>query len=194
METDLVLSSGFLAFARQTGVLSAVEDSGIEVGGVCGTSSGALAGALWCAGHSAKTVADKLSVQTPLSMLRPGIHMWRGLFSMRAVLSQLRDWLPPTFADLDRPFAVGVMGPSGEAVLLRDGPLPEAVAASCSIPWLFQPIEVDGVMCTEMAVRWIGRRLRVGAPGEGTAPPYFTLLNGLAELWLKSRRSPRACV
>jgi predicted acylesterase/phospholipase RssA len=146
METDLVLSSGFLAFARQTGVLSAVEDSGIEVGGVCGTSSGALAGALWCAGHSAKTVADKLSVQTPLSMLRPGIHMWRGLFSMRAVLSQLRDWLPPTFADLDRPFAVGVMGPSGEAVLLRDGPLPEAVAASCSIPWLFQPIEVDGVM------------------------------------------------
>ena len=35
METDLVLSSGFLAFARQTGVLSAVEDSGMQVGGVC---------------------------------------------------------------------------------------------------------------------------------------------------------------
>ena len=146
METDVVLSSGFLAFARQTGVLSAVEDSALQVGGVCGTSSGALAGALWCAGHSATTIAEKLSAQTPLSLLRPGLHVWRGLFSMGAVLEQLRQWIPPRFEDLERPFAVGVMGPKGEPRLLFEGPLPEAVAASCAIPWLFQPIELDGVL------------------------------------------------
>ena len=43
---DLVLSSGFLAFARQAGFLEAVEQLGLAVDGVCGTSSGALAGAL----------------------------------------------------------------------------------------------------------------------------------------------------
>lgn len=146
METDLVLSSGFLAFARQTGVLSAVEDSGIQVGGVCGTSSGALAGALWCAGHSATSIAEKLSAQTPLSMLRPGFHVWRGLFGMKAVLDQLREWLPPTFEDLGRPLGVGVMSAERRSILLCDGPLPEAVAASCAIPWVFQPIDVGGTL------------------------------------------------
>ena len=146
METDLVLSSGFLAFARQTGVLSAVEDTGLQVGGVCGTSSGALAGALWCAGHSATTIAEKLSAQTPLSMLRPGLHIWRGLFGMGAVVEQLRAWLPPTFADLERPLGVGVMDAEGRSILLHQGSLPEAVAASCAIPWLFQPIDIGGVL------------------------------------------------
>jgi NTE family protein len=145
MSTDLVLSSGFLAFARQVGVLSAVEDSGLEIDGVCGTSSGALAGALWCAGHPAETIAQQLSAQTPLSMLRPSLAIWRGLFSMRGIIDQLHGWLPPAFADLDRPFGVGVMGPGGEAMVLTDGPLPEAVAASCAIPTLFQPVEVAGV-------------------------------------------------
>ena len=51
---DLVLSSGFLAFAAQCGFLQAVEESGIAVDGVCGTSSGALAGALWASGWPAQ--------------------------------------------------------------------------------------------------------------------------------------------
>ena len=50
MGFDLVLSSGFLAFARHVGVLRAVERSGQDVTGVCRTSSGALVGALWAAG------------------------------------------------------------------------------------------------------------------------------------------------
>lgn len=49
---DLVLSSGFLAFAYHAGFLEAVSDAGITVRGVMGTSSGALAGSLFCAGYS----------------------------------------------------------------------------------------------------------------------------------------------
>ena len=46
---DLVLSSGFLAFARHAGFLRAVEQLELPVEGLCGTSSGALSGALWAA-------------------------------------------------------------------------------------------------------------------------------------------------
>jgi predicted acylesterase/phospholipase RssA len=38
---DLILSSGFLAFARHVGVLKVIEEKGIVVDGICGTSSGA---------------------------------------------------------------------------------------------------------------------------------------------------------
>jgi len=61
------------------------------------------------------------------------------------VLDELRDWLPPTFEDLERPFGVGVRRPDGSAGILTTGPLPDAVAASCAIPGVFAPVPVDGI-------------------------------------------------
>ncbi len=145
MSIDIVLSSGFLAFARQAGFLAAVEQSGIDVDGVCGTSSGALAGSLWAAGVPSETIAERLSERAPIWSARLHLQPWRGLLSLRHVVKQLRDWLPATFEELPRPFAVGVRAPDGSATLLDSGPLPEAVAASCAIPGVFAPIQVMGV-------------------------------------------------
>jgi len=145
MSTDLILSSGFLAFARQVGVLRAIEQTGTTVDGICGTSSGALVGSMWAAGHDSKVLEAYFSEQTPLSMLRMHRSVWRGVFSLHAVVERLREWLPPRFEDLDHPFGVGVMGSNGCAAVLHSGPLPEAVAASCAIPVLFAPVLVDGV-------------------------------------------------
>jgi predicted acylesterase/phospholipase RssA len=145
MKVDLVLSSGFLAFARQAGFLAAVEDAALEVGGVCGTSSGALAGSLWAAGMPAAQIARELSAQAPIRLFRPSWTPWRGVMSLGHIVERLRDWLPPTFADLDRPFGVGVRYPDGSAGVLTSGPLPEAVAASCAIPGVFTPVHVAGV-------------------------------------------------
>ena len=141
---DLVLSSGFLAFARHCGFLQAVEDAGLEVDALCGTSSGALVGSLWLAGLSARQIADELSAQAPLRFMRPRLGIWGGVFSLEPVLARLRGWLPARFEDLDRPLGVGV-SPDGEtAQLLTSGSLPEAVAASCAVPYLFAPVGVDG--------------------------------------------------
>ena len=143
--TDIILSSGFLAFARHVGVLRAVERSSLPVDGVCGTSSGALVGSLWAAGLDSFEIEQRVSAQTPLSMMRFHCKPWRGLFQMRSVIAQLREGLPPTFEELDRPFGVGVMNAEGKAQILSSGSLPEAVAASCSIPIVFAPVRVDGV-------------------------------------------------
>ncbi len=140
---DLLLSSGFLAFARHAGFLTAVEEVGLSVDGVCGTSSGALVGALWAAGMPAREVLTELGSRRPISWATPHAAVWRGAFRLDAVVSRLREWLPATFEGLKRPFGVGVVA-SGRHRLLHAGPLPEAVAASCAVPGLFAPVEVAG--------------------------------------------------
>lgn len=144
MATDLVLSSGFLAFGRHAGFLAAVEEAGTDVDGLCGTSSGALVGALWAAGWPAGTVLRELSAGPPALLLRPSARPWRGLLSMRAVVRRLRGLLPKRIEELGRPFGVGVCTLDGRHRLLREGALPEAVAASCAMPGLFAPVPVEG--------------------------------------------------
>ena len=141
---DLILSSGFLAFARHVGFLRAVEESELAVGAICGTSSGALAAALWAAGLPARRVGRELSARAPAWSLRPSLRPWRGLFRVEPLVARLRALLPATFAELGRPLGVGAMDRRGAHHLLTDGPLPEAVAASCAIPVVFQPVSLNG--------------------------------------------------
>jgi predicted acylesterase/phospholipase RssA len=149
MTVDLLLSSGFLAFGRQAGFLQAIEDRNVSVGAVVGTSSGALAGALWSSGWSAQDLLAALTERTPLSMVRPSPTPWRGAFSMRAIIADLEGRAPKTFEGLERPFAVGVMTPDGGHRLVHTGALAHAVAASCAIPRLFSPVPVDGQLCAD---------------------------------------------
>ena len=145
---DLILSSGFLAFARHTGVLDAVRERGVEIGGVVGSSSGALAGAFFAAGYSPDEIAEELSSRRPLGYFRLSPTPWRGAFSLRHVVTHLRNRLPATFDDLERPLALGVATRErGELrhALITSGSLADAVAASCAIPWVFSPVRIDGV-------------------------------------------------
>lgn len=144
MPVDLVLSSGFLAFAAHAGFLAAVEDAGVAVDGICGTSSGALTGALWAAGMDSRAIFDRLTARRPISWARPHRSPWRGALSLDPVVTELTTLLPPTFEALGRPFGVGVRAPDGTHRLITVGRLPEAVAASCAVPWLFAPIGIDG--------------------------------------------------
>ena len=144
MRWDLVLSSGFLAFARHVGFLRAVEEADVEVGAICGTSSGALVASLWAAGMPAEEIGAELSVHPPVRWMRPAWTPWRGLFRIEPVIGRLRQLLPPSFADLRRPLGAGAMDRGGGHHLLTEGDLPEAVAASCAIPRIFQPVTVGG--------------------------------------------------
>jgi predicted acylesterase/phospholipase RssA len=141
---DLVLSSGFLAFARHNGVIAALQQAGVAIDGVCGTSSGAVVGALFAAGYDAEAIERALSDRRPYSLMRPSPTPWRGLARLDAFVRHLESLLPATFADLQRPLALGVVAPGGRHLLLTEGPLAPAVAASCAMPGVFEPIEVGG--------------------------------------------------
>lgn len=165
LRADLVLSSGFLAFAEHAGFLAAVEAAEIEVTGVCGTSSGALAGVGVAAGLGRDELLARLFARPPIAFLRPSWTPWRGLASLSGVVELLREVLPPRFEDLPLPFGVGVVNEAGRAELVTSGPLPEAVAASMAIPRVFLPVRVGerlladgGVVDRTGLAAWRARR------------------------------------
>lgn len=90
-------------------------------------------------------VAGHLMRDPPISLLCPSLEPWKGgVLSLDKVVKRLYELLPPTFEDLDREFAVGVVTQDGEHVLIDSGPLPEAVAASAAIPFIFSGVEIPG--------------------------------------------------
>lgn len=142
---DAVLSSGFLAFARHAGFFAGLEDLGVELDAVVGTSSGALLGAFWATGMPADEALARVTEHRPIAWLRPHLSMWKGALTLDRFVEGMREYLPDTFEELERPFAVGVAAGRGKLHrLITSGPLPEAVVASCAVPYLFKPVSIAG--------------------------------------------------
>ena len=157
---DVVLSSGFLAFGSHCGFLSTLEENSImnasppadgseprrgpRLRGVMGTSSGAITGSLLACGYTTSEIEEIILSRPPVSHLRlSGFpRIFTGIYSLRSLMDYLREYLPRTFEELDRPFAVGVVDrETRKYELISSGPLVEAVVASAAVPFLFQPID-----------------------------------------------------
>ncbi|KAL4522818.1 hypothetical protein Ndes2526B_g00851 [Nannochloris sp. 'desiccata'] len=149
---DIILSSGFLAFAAHAGFLQAVEDLNLPVRGVMGTSSGALTGALYAAGYSPREIAHELGKVPPIQRIRMSRRPWRGVLSLDPAMKELRALLPPRFENLERDFAVGVVGRGSQSLddpqpyheLIDSGLLAESIVASAAVPVLFSPVDIPG--------------------------------------------------
>jgi len=142
-KVDIILSSGFLAFSRHAGFLAGIEDFGVNIGSIVGTSSGSLAGALFAAGLTAENVAKELNSKRPIAYTRPSLHLHRGILSLNEMTRHLRTILPSDFSQLKYPLAVGVYDKKKKVFeLITEGDLPLAVTASCAIPFIFQTVSV----------------------------------------------------
>jgi len=143
---DLILSSGFLCFSSHAGAAAALEGR-VKPEAYVGTSSGAIAAAMLAAGLSSAEIRRELGAQRPVKLFRPSVRPWSGPVGTRALVRRLRDILPATFAELDSPLAVGVYDVDDwtrSPLLLTNGDLPLAVAASCAVPFIFQPVQIGG--------------------------------------------------
>lgn len=95
-------------------------------------------------GYTPEEVAARLCEVPPIQLLKPNFQFWKGLISLEYVIERLEKLLPPTFEDLEREFAVGVVDSKGQYRLINSGPLPEAVVASGAIPVLFAGVDIPG--------------------------------------------------
>lgn len=144
MPRDLILSSGFLAFARHVGVVAALRQAGEVPDAIVGTSSGAVVAALVCAGVDPLAALTPLVAAPPWRAMRLSSQPWRGLFEAAGLRAMLYTHLPERFEDLPVPLAVGVVGPGRRHALLTQGPLVPAVLASCAMPGIFAAVDVQG--------------------------------------------------
>lgn len=165
METNghrigIALGAGAARGWAHIGVLRALEDAGIRPHVVCGTSIGAMIGALyadnrldeletWCSALSWKKVMRFFDFAFGGGLLKGG-----------RVAAFLRDYFgDKEIGDLARPFAaVATDLKSGQEVWLREGPVTDAVRASIALPGLFMPwcengrVLVDGALVNPVPV------------------------------------------
>jgi NTE family protein len=143
---SLALSGGVARSVAHLGVLEVFEQSGILIDAVAGTSAGALVGALYASGRFRidQLIEHVLRIRWR-DVIRPA-WPYRGLIDSRMIARFVTDQVGPiSFSDLAKPFAVAACDlQTGQKVVLSEGPLAPAVAASCSLPVFFTPTELDG--------------------------------------------------
>ncbi|MBI4493280.1 MAG: patatin-like phospholipase family protein [Chloroflexi bacterium] len=137
----LVLGAGGARGLAHIGVLKVLAQAELPIDLVVGSSMGGLVGAALAAGLSPAAM-ERAYHRAPLAqlLLRPSLR-GAGLLDpteIEALLGQL--FGPRRIEDLELPFAlVAVSLRSGQAQVIRSGPLVEAVMATIAIPLIFPP-------------------------------------------------------
>ena len=147
MKIGLALGGGGARGIAHLGVWQRLQELGIAIHCVAGTSIGAIAGAIIAAGRVDEALAwCEMSSWKKLPELLFDFPTMKALIAGRSVEKKLRQIIATEgFADLAVPFAaVATDLNTGEAVVMQDGDLISAVRASMSIPGVFSPIERDG--------------------------------------------------
>ncbi|MFP6558634.1 patatin-like phospholipase family protein [Paraburkholderia sp. B3] len=143
----LVLGGGAARGWAHIGAIRALEEAGIKPDVVCGTSIGALVGAVYANGDLdwLEEWVGKLTWQTVVRLL--DLRFSGGLLGGRKVIDVFANKFNGCgIEELALPFtAIATELDTGREVWLRDGAVAEAVRASIAIPGLFTPIWHDGV-------------------------------------------------
>lgn len=144
----LALSGGGARGLAHIGVLKLLEQEGIPIDYLAGTSMGGIIAAAYAAGMSADEIeAEARNLARPRSLLRLiDVNIPRyGLMNGHGVQQYLKEVLGESldFADLKIPLGlVAVDLVSGQEIVLREGPVVDAVRASAAVPVVFEPVEI----------------------------------------------------
>ncbi len=151
-----MLSAGFFGFFAHTGLLRALEERGLKPQRVIGCSAGALSGGLWSSGIDAGSIAEELTGLRRADFWDPGLPLGGllrgkkfrdrvGLLLSRVGIQRVEQ-CPTPFA----PIVHDVL--RRQTVALRDGPLDEAIVASCTVPAMFRPVWSQGRLLVDGGV------------------------------------------
>lgn len=145
MKIGLALSGGGARGFAHLGVIKALEEMGITISEISGTSAGAIAGAFYCYGYSPDEIFDIISAQGFLKSVRPA-WSWTGLLSMDGFKEVMFKHLPKnSFEDLKVPLTVATTEIRlGKVTYFNSGELIPRIIASSTIPALFSPMTLDG--------------------------------------------------
>lgn len=198
---SLALGGGAAKGLAHVGVLRGLDEDGIEVAAIAGTSMGSIVGALYARGMGG---AEMENFFTSVDWTRLGRIMLRSPGG-----AAFHDLLRETLGDepiegLGVPFAAVCCNlANGDEVVVRRGNLADAVLASSAIPGILPPSViggttlVDGAMVTPVPVVVAAAMvsapvlavnvLRPRLPGEAPEPVIKRLLHGAAPTQLLDR-------
>ena len=145
LRVGLTLSGGGARGAAHIGMLRALEEEGIRVSSIVGVSAGAIVGTLYALGMTAAEMMTFVLESSMLRVIKMGIPL-TGLTRLDYVKERLATIHPEnSFAGLRIPLHIGVTNlNTAQQEIRNSGPLHDLLAASCSIPFVFKPIVIDG--------------------------------------------------
>lgn len=143
-EVGIALGGGAARGLAHIGVLQELQAAGIAVTHVAGCSFGAIVGAAYACG-TLGPLEERARRLTRAELIRYADTAFAGgLLRGEALLDELR-WLTRGLYFEELPVAFAVLATdleTGAPVILRNGPVAEAVRASISVPGLFAPAVV----------------------------------------------------
>lgn len=151
----LALGGGAARGWAHIGVLRALDESGVKVGMIAGTSIGALVGGCYLAGklNELEEFARSLTKRRMLGLLDLNFG-GSGLLGGMRLDQRMREHMEGlTFDDLPAPFvcvATEIM--TGHEIWLHSGDLITAMRASYALPGVFEPINANGRLLVDGAL------------------------------------------
>ncbi len=208
-----VLSGGGAKTSAHLGALKALDESGYVPDRFVGTSMGAVVAAAYAAGTTYDDALRRVLALNRRDVARMSWSLLAGPFAKSllqadGLMDTIADLVPARrFADLRVPLTVTAVDVrTGELLLFGDGgdagaPLIEVLAASCSLPVYYQPVEVAGrtlaegglrsVLPLDVAARFDPGRIVAVHVGPSFAAPPAEPSGAMPELLLAHSRSLR---
>ena len=144
MKIGLALSGGGARGIAHIGVIQALQERGIELDMIGGVSAGSIIGALYASGCTLDEMLSFVESSTFLKIVRPEIK-GPGLANLNRLIAKLSQFIKvERIEELHREMVIITTNLNqGESVVFKEGPLMKTILASCSIPLIFRPVEID---------------------------------------------------
>jgi len=150
VRVGLALGTGAALGHATIGVLKVFKREGIPIDMIAGTSMGSLIAGCYAAGYEPEEIED-MAVRIDKSWVYENLFwdltvLRSGVFQGETLLRFIRTYIGSReFSDMDIPFGcVAADIETGEEVVLKSGRVAEAIRASCGLPIIFVPFQLNG--------------------------------------------------
>ncbi len=149
----IALSGGGARGFAHIGAIRALEEYGIKPDIISGVSAGSIVGALYASGISPDKILSLFDNKKFNDFCEPCVPQ-KGLFSLNKLGKFLRKHLiADTFEQLPIPLIICATNlDKSIPISFETGDLVNSVIASCSIPIVFNPININGIYCVDGGV------------------------------------------
>ena len=145
MKTGLVLSGGGARGISHIGVIKALEELGVTIDCVAGTSAGSIVGSFYAYGYKPDEILEIILTTHLFRSMRPA-WTWTGLLTLDGLKDILLKYLPENnFNALKIPMVIAATEiKKGKAEYFKEGELVPAILSSCCVPAVFNPVHFNG--------------------------------------------------
>jgi NTE family protein len=141
----VALGGGFARGIAHIGVLKALEEEGIPVSIIAGTSVGAIMGAAYCSGLTIAELEEIAHQVRFTTFARWTLSRYGFASNDRMTAFLARTLKVQTFEELRIPLGVTATDfNTGKGTVFTSGPIIDPVRASCAYPGMFLPVEIRG--------------------------------------------------